>query len=66
MPANALAHVIVNYCVPLTEMGALLMRLAREPVKAKKQTPSISQADVFDELLLKQAPEMDASEHSLD
>jgi hypothetical protein len=47
-------------------MGALLTRLAREPVKAKKQTPSSSQADVFDELLLKQAPEMDASEHSLD
>lgn len=66
MPANALTHVIVDYCVPLSEMGALLMRLAREPVKAKEQTPSISQADVFDELLLKQAPEMDASEHSLD
>jgi two-component system chemotaxis response regulator CheB len=32
MPANALAHVEVDSCLPIAEMGPLLARLAREPV----------------------------------
>jgi two-component system chemotaxis response regulator CheB len=32
MPRNALKHVAVDYCVPIVEIGPLLVRLASEPI----------------------------------
>lgn len=39
MPANALEYVEVNYCPPLSEMPALLVRLAHEPAEADGAYP---------------------------
>lgn len=39
MPASALQYVKVDYCVPLTKMPALLVRLASEPAEQEEAYP---------------------------
>jgi two-component system chemotaxis response regulator CheB len=39
MPENALASLNVDYCLPVADMGELLVRLSREPVKARVPVP---------------------------
>jgi two-component system chemotaxis response regulator CheB len=39
MPESALRHVDVDYCVPVSEMGALLARLAAEPAAKTPEIP---------------------------
>jgi two-component system chemotaxis response regulator CheB len=39
MPRNAMEKVAVDYTVPLAEMGLLLSRLVREPVRAEHTVP---------------------------
>ena len=39
MPANALEYVEIDHCLPLSELPALLARLAREPAEAEGAYP---------------------------
>jgi two-component system, chemotaxis family, protein-glutamate methylesterase/glutaminase len=39
MPQSALEHVEVDYCLPVSEIGPLLARLAHEPVKEEEVSP---------------------------
>ncbi len=39
MPANALEYVDVNYCLPLSAIPALLVRLAHEPAEGEEAYP---------------------------
>ena len=39
MPQSALEHVEVDYCLPVPEIGPLLVRLAQEPVKEEVVSP---------------------------
>ena len=39
MPQSALADVSVDYCIPLRELGALLVRLAHTPVSSEPALP---------------------------
>jgi two-component system chemotaxis response regulator CheB len=39
MPQSAIAHVAVDYCLPLAEIGPLLTRLAHDPVQTESLSP---------------------------
>lgn len=46
MPQSALKNVKVDYCVPLTQIAPLLVRLAHEPVTMKALQPHSDKAEV--------------------
>lgn len=60
MPANALENVEVDYCLPISEMGAVLDRLAREPAK---EPPPVSE-DIIEEMKITENTIGDTSNRS--
>lgn len=64
MPSNALEYVDVNYCPPLSEIPALLVRLAREPAEKEEAYPVPKDMELESKLAASDTRTMENEERS--
>lgn len=62
MPANALEYVDVDYCLPLSELPAVLARLAREPAEIEGAYPVPKDMEFESKLVASDPAAMDEDE----